>query len=91
MALRVTIRVRPGASRTAVGGLYGAGALVVAVTARAVDGAANRAVIEALALAFSVRPREVRILTGAAARSKVVVVEGDHEVLAGRLAVLLGG
>jgi len=35
--VRIDIRVRPGASRTAVGGAYG-DRLVVAVGARAVDG-----------------------------------------------------
>jgi uncharacterized protein (TIGR00251 family) len=91
VVLRVTVRVRPGASRTAVGGRYGADALVVAVAARAVDGAANRAVIEALAQAFSIRPREVRIVTGATARSKIVTLQGDHDALAGRLTDLLAG
>ena len=44
--MRVTVRVRPGASRTRVGGSFGDGAqraLVVAVSARAVDGAATQA------------------------------------------------
>lgn len=51
-------------------------ALVVAVSARAVDGAANEAVVSALADAFDVRRREVVIVTGHSARDKVVDVQG---------------
>ena len=46
--MRLTVRVRPGASRTQVGGSYD-GALVVRIGARAVDGAATAATLEALA------------------------------------------
>jgi len=46
--MRVAIRVRPGASRTRVGGAYGE-RLVVAVGARAVDGAATEAALDAVA------------------------------------------
>src|SRR5450755_4309416 len=55
MTIRVTIRVRPGASRTRVGGEHD-GALVVAVTKRAVDGRATQAALEAVADAVGVRP-----------------------------------
>lgn len=89
MPVRFTIRVRPGASRTAVGGRYGEDALAVAVTARAVDGAANRAVISALAQAFSVAPRDVEIIAGATARTKVVAVHGDEDELNDRLTSML--
>ena len=39
--LRVTVRVKPGASRTRVGGVYGEGELIVAVNSPPVDGAAD--------------------------------------------------
>jgi uncharacterized protein YggU (UPF0235/DUF167 family) len=45
--MRVTIRVRPGPARTVVGGEHG-GALVVRVTAPAVDGRATEAALERL-------------------------------------------
>jgi uncharacterized protein len=89
--LRLPVRVRPGASRTAVGGRYGTDALVVAVPARAVDGAANRAVMQAVADAFAVRRGAVEIVAGATSRSKTLEIVGDREALAARLAVLLGG
>jgi uncharacterized protein (TIGR00251 family) len=89
--LRVPVRVRPGASRTAVGGRYGPDVLIVAVSARAVDGAANRAVIEAVAAAFGLKRAAVEIVAGAASRSKTVAISGDREALAARLAALLEG
>lgn len=88
--LRVAVRVRPGASRAAVGGRYGADQLVVAVAERAVDGAANRAVIAALAAAFAVRRTDVEIVGGRTARSKTVTVAGDLAELDRRLRELLG-
>ena len=86
--LRFVIRVRPGASRTAVGGRFGDEALVVAVGARAVDGAANRAVVDALADAFGVRRAAVEIVSGASSRTKTVTIDGDSAELARRLAQL---
>ncbi len=77
-AVLVTVRVRPGAARTRVGGRYGdAQVLTVSVTERAVDGAATTAVLRAVAQAFGVRPRQVRLIQGAVSRTKVVAVEVD--------------
>ena len=90
--MRVPIRVRPGASRTAVGGTH-ADRLVVAVGARAVDGAATQAAVDALAKALGVRPRQVRLVSGATSRDKVVEVDTvDSEIaaVAVRLAALRG-
>ena len=90
----VTVRVRPGASRTRVGGRYGDGPeriLVVAVTERAVGGAATEAVLVALARAFGVRRRHVALVTGATARTKVVRIDAaatrqaPEEILRGLL------
>lgn len=72
--MRVAIRVRPGASRTRVGGRYG-DALVVAVGARAVDGAATQAALTAVADALGVRRRHVTLVAGATSRDKVVEVD----------------
>jgi uncharacterized protein YggU (UPF0235/DUF167 family) len=69
----VTIRVKPGASRTRVGGDHD-GALVVAVTARAVDGRATEAALAALAEAVGLRRRDVMLVTGATSRTKVVEI-----------------
>ena len=72
--MRVAIRVRPGASRTRVGGLHG-DRIVVAVTARAVDGAAREAALAAVADALGVRRRHVTLVSGATSRDKVVEVD----------------
>lgn len=84
--MRVTIRVRPGAGRTAVGGAHD-GALVVRVAARAVDGRATDAALAAVAEAFGVRRSAVALVTGATSRTKVVDVDGaTDELLQGLLA-----
>jgi uncharacterized protein len=76
--VRVTIRVRPGAGRTVVGGEHD-GALVVRVTARAVEGRATEAALAALARAFGLRRTAVTLVTGATSRTKVVDVAGATE------------
>ncbi len=90
-AVRIAIRVRPGASRTRVGGAHG-DRLVVAVTARAVDGAATAAALAALADALGVRPRHVTLVAGATSRDKVVEVSDEvvDAAVHARLAALLG-
>jgi uncharacterized protein YggU (UPF0235/DUF167 family) len=84
--VRVTIRVRPGAGRTAVGGAHD-GALVVRVAARPVEGQATEAALAAVAAALGVRRRQVSLVTGATSRTKVVEVEGGDPA---RLTALLG-
>lgn len=88
--MRVAIRVRPGASRTRVGGRYG-DRLVVAVSARAVDGAATAAALEAVADALGLRRRLVSLVSGATSRDKVLEVADEHvdQTVRGRLAALL--
>ena len=77
----MTIRVRPGAARTSVGGDHG-GALVVRVGARAVGGQATEAALAAVAAAFGVRRRAVTLVAGAASRTKVIeIAGGDQAVL----------
>ena len=87
--VRVAIRVKPGSARTLVGGRHG-DALVVSVTARAVDGRATEAALRAVAGAFGVRRRDVVLVTGATSRDKVVEISGDTEDIAGRRGLLLG-
>ncbi len=79
--MRITVRVRPGSTRTGVGGAHD-GALVVRVHERAVDGRATAAALTALAAAFGVRPQAVTLVSGAASRTKIVdVLGGDPAVL----------
>jgi uncharacterized protein YggU (UPF0235/DUF167 family) len=91
--MRILLRVRPGASRTAVGGRYDgpAGpALVVAVAARAVEGQATKAVLEAVAAAFDVRRSTVTLVRGATSRDKLVDIDGEESDIRPRLERLLG-
>src|SRR6476619_1878486 len=71
----VDILVGPRASRVAVGPAVG-DRLRVAVTSPPVDGAANAAVIEALAAACGVRRAAVSIVRGQTGRRKTVRIEG---------------
>lgn len=87
--MRVAIRVKPGATRTAVGGRHGE-ALVVSVTARAVDGKATEAALRAVAEAFDVRRRDVTLVTGATSRDKVVEIDGAAADVTSRREALLG-
>jgi uncharacterized protein YggU (UPF0235/DUF167 family) len=74
--VRVAIRVKPGSGRTVVGGRYD-DALVVRVAARAVDGKATEAALRAVADALGVRRADLRLVTGATSRTKVVEVDAD--------------
>ncbi|MHB1519181.1 MAG: DUF167 domain-containing protein [Acidimicrobiales bacterium] len=87
--MRIVVRVFPGAPATKVGGRYGdvePPVLIVRVAARAVDGKANVATVNALADAIGVSSSLVRIVTGQRARTKVVEVESANpDVVAGLL------
>jgi len=90
-AAKVAIRVKPGAARARVGGSYGdAGALVVAVTERAVDGRATAAAMRAVAKALGVPRSAVTLLTGAVSRDKVLLVADPPADLEARLTALRG-
>jgi uncharacterized protein (TIGR00251 family) len=82
--MRLVIRVRPGASRSSVGGLREA-ALLVSVTAPAVDGRATEAAVAAVAHAFGLRRRAVSVISGTRSRTKVLELDGDEAELARRL------
>jgi uncharacterized protein YggU (UPF0235/DUF167 family) len=82
--VRITIRVTPGASHPGVGGDRD-GALVVRVSAPAVDGRATAAALAAVAAAFGVRRHAVTLVAGAASRTKVLDVAGADPAVLDRL------
>ncbi|HEY9391384.1 MAG TPA: DUF167 domain-containing protein [Mycobacteriales bacterium] len=91
--LRFPVRVRPGASRNAVGGGYdgpNGRALVVAVTAPAVAGRATEAVLRTVARALGVRRGAVSLIAGANSRNKTLAVDPASPEVAARLQELLG-
>lgn len=83
--IRLTIHVQPRAKSPGVGGLHG-DALKLRVSAAPVDGAANEAVVKAIATAFGVAPRDVRVVAGASSRRKIVEVDGASVAAAQALA-----
>jgi uncharacterized protein len=88
------VRVRPGASRTSVGGSYDGAlgpALVVAVSAPAVDGRANRAVLEAVVTALGLRRGQVAVRSGERGRDKLLRVVDPPVDLPDRLLALRNG
>lgn len=88
--MTVPVRVKPGTSRTRVGGRYDGAhgaALVVAVSAPAVGGRATEAARRALAKALGLRPSAVSLRTGAASRDKlflVAVAAADRQAVQAR-------
>ena len=85
--MRLRVHVHPGSTTKSVGGMYDD---ALAVDVRAVDGAATKELLVAIADAFHVRSGAVTMLRGAASRTKTLNVEGDDDSLNARLQVLLG-
>ena len=88
------VRVRPGASRTAVGGRYDGpfgAAVVVAVNAPAVEGRATEAALRATAAALGVRRSAVAVRTGGTSRDKLLAVTDPPPDLADRVRLIRDG
>lgn len=87
MVTTIAVRVKPGSSRTRVGGRHEGAfgpALVVAVTAPPVDGRATEAVRVALAAALDLPIRNVALFKGATGRDKLFTVDcSDPDEAAG--------
>jgi uncharacterized protein (TIGR00251 family) len=75
----LAVRAQPGAKRTAISGIYGEGAaaqLKVAVHAPPLEGRANAALIEFLAVTFSLPKNALEVVSGKGSRSKLVLLRG---------------
>ena len=68
------LHVQPGAARNEFVGRHGE-RLKVRLTARAIDGKANAALIEFLAGHYGVAKRDIRIVAGLKSRDKRVVID----------------
>jgi uncharacterized protein (TIGR00251 family) len=75
VAVRIQLRVSPGAKRTAVAGRHGDG-WKVRVAAPPEGGRANAELLRHLAGLLGVDRRAVRVVSGAHSRDKVVEVDG---------------
>jgi len=82
--VRVDVLVQPRASRVRIGPMQG-DRLKIAVTSPPVDGAANKAVIAALAKALCVPRRNVSITHGHSGRRKTVRILGVDRAAIARL------
>jgi uncharacterized protein len=82
--VRFAVRLAPRSSSNRVDGVVD-GALKVRVTAAAVEGAANAALVYILASELDVARRNVRIVAGATSRHKLVVIDDlDPETVVAR-------
>jgi uncharacterized protein (TIGR00251 family) len=72
---RFAVRLTPRSGADRIDGVVG-GELRARVSAPAVDGAANTALIRLLAEELGVARRDVRIVAGAASRRKLIVIDG---------------
>ena len=73
------VKVQPNASKTGAGGREGE-LLKIRIAAPAVDGKANKALIEFLARRLSIPKACVQIRSGLSSRRKVIQVEGCSQV-----------
>jgi uncharacterized protein (TIGR00251 family) len=81
----VKVRVQPGASKDEVVG-WEDDLLRIRVRARAVEGKANKRLVEFLAEALGLRPRQVTLIKGEKSREKLVEVDlPSREELVARL------
>ena len=91
--VRVAIRVKPGAKANRVVAVAAAAGgrqeLIASVTERPQNGRANEALLRLLAGAWQLPRRDLRIVSGAAARHKVVHITGNPQRLLAYLAGLI--
>lgn len=73
--MRITLKVVPRSRKEGIEGPLADGSYKVHVHAPPVDGAANEAVIEALAKHFKTAKSHVKIVKGETSRNKIVDVE----------------
>ncbi len=71
-AFILSVRVLPNAKRTGIEGIWNNSALKIALHAPAVDGKANKALIDFLSDVFHVKKRDIFILSGETSREKKV-------------------
>jgi uncharacterized protein len=94
VTVTVAVRVRPGASRTRVGGRYDGRygpALVITTEAPPVGGRATEAARVALAHALGLPAAAVTLRTGATGRDKLFTVEAPVAAVTARVQELRGG
>ena len=77
--MRLSLRVQPGARRTALLGRLSNGDWKVAVAAPPIDGRANEAVVELMSELLGLKRRQVAVARGTSSRDKLIEIEGLRE------------
>jgi uncharacterized protein (TIGR00251 family) len=86
----VPIRAQPGARKAGVQGEHN-GALKVAVTARAIDGQANQALVELFRDWLNLKRSQVALIGGTTSRDKRLLVRGaTREQLSAKIQSMIG-
>jgi hypothetical protein len=75
VSARIKVYVQPRASRTAVVGMHGE-AVHIRLAAPPVENAANEALVALVAERLRIAKRDVRVVTGANSRRKVLEIDG---------------
>lgn len=78
--LNLNLTVRPGAQTSCIKGLR-ADRLMIDINSRAVDGAANKSLIEFFARSLSISKSSVTLLRGHRSRQKTISITGDYKQL----------
>ncbi len=86
--ITIDLLVQPGTSQNKFIGQHG-NRLKVKITAKAIDGAANEAVIKLLSKYFNVPKSSVHILRGSTAREKTIEIIGNPTILADAAEMLI--
>jgi uncharacterized protein len=84
-SIRLAVYVQPRAKRTEIAGRHGSD-LKIRVAAAPIDQAANDTLLAFVAQRLGVRQRQVRLISGATSRRKVLEIEG---ITAQQIQVLL--
>ena len=84
--VRLEVYIQPRASKTELAGMHD-GVIKIRIAAPAVENAANRALIDFIALHLGIAKRCVRVVSGGASRRKVLEIDG---VTANVIAATLG-
>jgi hypothetical protein len=83
--VRLVVRLTPRASRDGVDGIAadadGRPVLKLRLTARPVEGAANKALVDYLAGALGLRKADIAIQSGGTGRLKILHLSGDGAIL----------
>lgn len=90
----LSLRVQPGAKKTAILGTYGEGpqtALKIAVQAPPVEGRANEALIAFFSSALKLPKSSVVVLSGELSRSKVILLRGVTRAAVRKQLIFLQG